>query len=418
MSFYADVYVTGVHCRNPESISGPDLFALSGAVVTDSDAQGFVMPVQRLRRDERATFGAYRHVFSGFSDDGQLGFSLRGQDLDNNREWVENRDDIVAVGEKIADGAKQLPVFGDVAGTILKVLVKVIPEVVDQFVEWDEHDELLNHKQVVMLPGAAPLTRTSLPLEVRFRRTDSTEYSDWDYSLYFNVVSQFIPEGFGERGETTPEPFQGSEVSDWTGAWHSAHVECFVEESAGRSGMLDVHVTETSNGERTATTTEGVAIARVYLESATPTLDEGEPTVSGRARRVDEDEGFARIVVERASGRSATLETIFGSLSGASPTVEGVGGRASGGGRNSSTTVEGRAAEPSRREEIVSAPPSRQQSGADFLELKNNAMLEIYRVVERGRPTGEIRLRYARPVTSVLARAAGVVDELLTVRVV
>ncbi len=102
-----------------------------------------------------------------------------------------------------------------------------------------------------------------------------------------------------------------------------------------------------------------------------------------------------RVVVERAAGRTAIVAELFIPI-----------------------LVFGNAAEKGTVVGVDAAPPRREQSGSDLVEVSGNGVLEIYHVLHDGEAVGDLQLRYVRPVGTLLWRHGGAIDEMLQPRVI
>ena len=112
MAYQVDVILQKVVCRNPESVTTGDLFALSGAIVTDQSAKAFVTPIRILRSNESFTYN--QPIFSGFAETLRLGIAFTAWDKDLNTAWVTNEPEIrekEAEIEKATGKHYGLPVF-------------------------------------------------------------------------------------------------------------------------------------------------------------------------------------------------------------------------------------------------------------------------------------------------------------------
>ncbi len=264
MAYIVSVQLGRLICRNKESSSAPhDIFALAGAVVVDGKRHPFAMPSVPI--NERQPWTYFETIYDGFSETPQIGLELLGLDIDDNEKWVNNREDAGKLAEKMSDLSEYIPVVGDIASWV----IKAIPEVVDQFVEWDKNDELLKlTKNVDMAAEAAvPYHEGSQTVEVKFSGSDPVGYSDWDYSLFVTVTCRFSPAvPFGNhKVEKSLTPFINSRRTDWIGDWEGGSVRCAVRAAKHSESLLDVFVTETGPGE-TDYETLGVGISKVFLE--------------------------------------------------------------------------------------------------------------------------------------------------------
>lgn len=117
--------------------------------------------------------------------------------------------------------------------------------------------------------------------------------------------------------------------------------------------------------------------------------------VGGVADAVEWVNPVPYVVVEGASGRTAIVTELFIPI-----------------------LVFGKAGQKEPVVGIDAAPPRREQSGSDLVELTGDAVLEIYHVLHDGEVVGDMQLRYVRPVGTILWRHSGVVDEMLQFKVI
>lgn len=425
MTHLLKVRIGRIVCRNTESLSEYDNFALSGAVIVD----GTVTPFDRdpVAVNERIA-ATYENptIFDGFSESLEVGLVLRGYDIDNNDKWVANRERIGEASEKIAEVVEYVPIIGEYAAMILEKW----PDVVDVFVDLDENDLLLSHAQAVTLPAVSALKEgmSHHAVTIRFMRRDPFGYSDWDYSLpiHFDYRNLDVP-SLGHVAAESTRPRAGSAASEWLGTWQSGSVSAHV--AAADGGGLDVSVSETIDGVTSQVQTKGVEISRVYLEQIVTPVDEGAP--------------FTRVVVERPAGsRARVVEPFDPATLSTGPSFRGasLGSRGSGGIGDQSTTVAGvaRGSSSSAVGSIDSGPVAsgvegvadrggldvtgplthREQSGADLLQLNGDAVLEIYEILLDKKPSDGRQLRYVRPVSNTARSTSASFDEMLKTRLV
>lgn len=406
VAYAVKVRLGRVVCRDRESLSEYDQFALMGAVIVDGTTTTFERAP--IAVNERIA-GSYSDslVFSGSSSSRQIGLVLRGYDVDNNTKWKKNRAKVQEAMNTLADYVGYVPVVGEGAAAILKHW----PKVVDAAVDLDKDDVLLSISTTVTLPEvSATLFKDSHhEIEVRFKRDDPTGYSDWDYSLslLFTYSNLDVP-SFGRSPKESIRPFKRSRAKDWIGAWESPNVSCEIANSPHGRELLDVTVKVRSLGRTSETESTAVPISKVFLERLAVELSkEKVPTTAGAG------EAFTRTVVERASGnRSAVVSAVLSEPSIDMWSVAGRGASGAGRSRRSKSGVD-----ISQRLEQIVAVPEREQSGADLLELGGDAVLEIYEVLHDGKRKAGHQLRYVHPVSSLTALAFGAVDEMLRRRV-
>ena len=186
------VYLYKLHCRDTESLHSSDRIALAGAVTTDRDANGFVVPSFRINDeppDDVHEFGNAL-IFDGPAEAAKLGLIVQAWDLDENAPWIDNKADIIKASQEISDEVKKIPVYGTVAGIVLDAIIKIVPPIIDQFVEWDKNDQLLNYQQWWDPPTADLAYGEPVPQDITipFHHTDGIGYSSWDYTLDLYAV--------------------------------------------------------------------------------------------------------------------------------------------------------------------------------------------------------------------------------------
>ena len=423
MSYLLKVRIGRVVCRDTESLSEYDHFALSGATIVDGNITTFAM--EDVAMNERIA-AVYEKpvIFDGFSEGREIGLVLFGVDIDNNDEWVEHREDIEKGSEGVAEVVEYVPVIGEYAAKVLKHW----PKVVDVFVKLDEDDVLVNHSTAVMLPEVSPFVgKPSVHrLTVRSVREDPTGYSDWDYSIpiTFEYQNLDIP-SFGEGAVESIRPHAGSELSEWLGSWISGSVDVHIGMSATALNAVDVTVKETVDGADSTVETTGVGISRVYIESLFVPIDEGLE--------------FTRVVIERPNDNGSRVVEPFDPAT-LSTSARFIGGGFASSGRwdreSDAVVVAGRQGGPVGRPDgepslsvegvanpgwlgrVIVAPPDREQSGADMLQLNHDAVLEIYEVRLNGAPSPMRWLHYVRPASAYVVAQGTVVEEWLRPRVV
>lgn len=219
MGYWVEVRIDKVVCRDPESVTTPDLFAMIGGVLTveEEPRKGFVLPMRRLRKGQSAIF--LETVFEGFTNEPRIGIVLRAWDKDKNRAWYETKEDIDKISEKLSKTYMAL----EIAGDILEFAAQYLIAVIDLTVRSDEDDELLNYREWIQLNGAGigSANKRTQELEVRFSRHDPTGYSDWDYSVILTLAYYQTEPGFASTKPPTWMPFTRSRRDDWIGSWSS-----------------------------------------------------------------------------------------------------------------------------------------------------------------------------------------------------
>jgi hypothetical protein len=399
MSYWVSVQLEKVVCREPESLTTDDLFALYGVIFTDTGSKAFHEPIQSLGRGEHFSYG--RVVYDGFTEAPTIAILVRAWDKDNNSLWINNKDDVKKVIDDVEQEIKHIPVVGDIAGFIADA-AHYMDRAISTFVAHDLDDLLVSREVLVPLSAAGvpgqPHTQT---IEIRFSRSDPTGYSDWDYSLFYIVSSyQTIP-SLGRKipavWEACREPSTASEPANWIGRWGSSTTPSVLVEisRSGKHGhLMNVSVKEYDRSTNTEVVveTKAVPISRIFvevgylesgprtLESAgafvpttvelwdsrnriNPSLPGADPFFKGVPDAVPPNAAVTRFNIEKLVGtRTVVKEPLFGAAIEATNVL------------------------------------TREQIGADFLWLNNQALLEIYRILGEGQHTGEFALMYLRPV--------------------
>lgn len=369
MACYLKISVLRVDCRDPETLSSSgDLFSMSGAVVVDNAAQGFILPWRWLKSGGYATFGDT--VFEGIADGPRFGLAFVAYDLDHNRKWEDNKDAITTSGQVLGQALGMLP-FGGPMGVVLSKAPAAIVGAINWFVGNDDDDELTNYQEIIELPAPASSLKYHM-FDVRFKGDDPTGYSDWDYTVSFSVQYYLIAPGFpGSPVSSELQPAQRTASKQWMSStdmsWRGGQGDVDVTARIGRSaglfgrGRLDVTVTEYVKGAETQTLSQEVPISRVFLESG--------------QRRLEADEPLWKVVLENSSpGGNQTRRSLHDAAKIPGPTIG----------------------------ELL-----RQQIGSDILVLQNRAVLEMYYRVAQDAGSISTELRYLRPVDNVLYREAG-----------
>ncbi|MXQ13105.1 hypothetical protein [Microvirga makkahensis] len=412
MAYWVEVQLDKVICRDPESVTTGDLFFSLVQVVTDSDTRIILTPLRRLRSNESATY--FESVYKGFVNEPAIGLVIRAWDKDVNRDWWENSIAVRQAIDSAENALKNTPAFGTVVGAVLNFAADFALGVVDQIVMRDSDDELVNYTEILPLAGAGygSANKHTQQHEIKFRRSDPTGYSDWDYSLFLTISHYQTEPSFGT---TTPptwenfsEPSKPSRPQNWIGTWSSPEagpVVSAVIKKGSRSHLLDVSITENVNGRDVVTTTNDVPISRVFLEAGHRTLEsDGSPYF-------DEwlgDRGF-NLSHARAATRADAPMNRFNDLAlltsrslarESEPVTRFSLERSHGTRVVARETLYGAAFEPSR---VV----FKQQIGTDCIVLNNRAVLEAYRLLHDGQDVGDVALRYLRPVTNILFRETG-----------
>jgi hypothetical protein len=384
VGYFLDVYLDRVVCRNPESLTTGDFFALYGEVITDSDvAPPFVEPIRVLRSNE--TFAYHRKVFSGYAKAPTVGLLIRAWDKDLNSAWVKNEEDIKDITNEIADAIKAAPVFGTIGEEILDFAVNYSLTVTDILVAQDTDDLLVDRRDWIPLDNPG-FNQRVLEHELRFSRSDPTGFSDWDYSLFLTIVYYEASPQFGTTIPPVWADFNAktrpSLIDNWIGNWSSAEASPGVHAkiTAGtRRYTLDVIITERGHAgfEMTSSTT-GIPISRVFVEAGHRELE-----VAGNPFQID----YSTVGSNLASNSVSPLSRFL---------IESEHG----GGAITRTSIYSEVATPTS---VI----LKQQIGTDVLILNDQVILEAYRILRDGTDFGEVGLRYLRPVTNVLYREIG-----------
>jgi hypothetical protein len=365
MSYYVEVRVDKVVCRNPESVTTADRFAMISGAVTDRGPDGkvegeiFVSPLRLLRRNESASF--FETIYKGFSSEPKIGLLLRAWDKDLNSAWVNNQAEIVEVKNKVAEALEAIPVVGDVGAFFVNFTYTGI----NVFVNADLDDELVSYFQWVYFDQnrLGYDSQQLFPVEVKFSREDLTGFSDWDYSVLFTIAVTELPPGFGTSPKPTAwRPSRGSRASQLHGRYTGGSIECRIDLNPLNSNLMDVTIIETASAPPVSTVTNSVPVSRIFAMGGIRELETQGSIIPDLAARSPSARGngdlIPRLVVENSFG-----------------------------GRFWSEGTLGGSAFPTR-------PVLREQIGSDFLRLNNLAVLEIY---EEG-------LLYLRSVYNVLYR--------------
>jgi hypothetical protein len=419
MAYSTRIQLNRVICRDRETLTTNDMFAMAGAVIIDGKVSTFTTTPMAI--NERMGWQSFHPnesvIYDGFSESRQIGLVLRGYDIDNNTWWKKNRKKLKEASDTVAEFAGYVPVVGEYAAKILKAW----PKVVDAAVALDKNDVLLSLSTVVNLPDVSPmLFRKSFhPVDIRFARNDWTGYSDWDYSLQIGITYENLDvPSFGRVAKETVVPFRSSTSKDWLGDWTSDRVSCNIRRSGYGSGLFDVEVTERGHGAGVPRLTVAVPISKVFLEQmAVETVQVNAATAANaNDKAVTSNTMFTRTIVERSiSKRVALIEgsvdvVLPPNLLDAAAGARAVDPALALGRTARSTRSKRRPVDQVSRELVV---PARERSGADLLELDGDAVLEMYEIRHDGKRTPGRELRYIRPVTGIATLAYGSIDTTL-----
>ena len=404
MGYRVKVFLDKVICTQKESITTADLFRLVTTAVTDSDVAVDIHPVQRLRSGEQFTYA--KVIFDGYADAPTLGLVLLGFDMDLNRGWNDNeaktREITGATENKIKErGFIKDVVSGDAWGFIKTWTV----EMIDMIVSMDDNDRVLDWSELIPLTGGY-----GAPISIRLvARTKDPSDAGADYSVFLTVtyeqtlgISDAPTSKVWEECRTPKTP---SAAGSWVGRWGSTggspndlSTSILVSKNKLYVNMLDVTVTELNakTNEQVVTTSEAVPISRVFVElgfrGSQRKLESADPqTVFSQSKVADVASlgggGIADLSIERdsssggASSPYFTRFTVEQSISSDATSIYKLSGL----------------------EFSVDKLALHEQIGPDFLWLGNQAVLEIYRIIENGAFT-RFGLIYLRPVTNVLYR--------------
>jgi hypothetical protein len=270
ISYYVEVRVDKVVCRNPEPITTADRFAMICGTITDRGPDGkvegefFVSPLRLLRRNESATY--FQTIYKGFSSEPKIGLMLRAWDKDLNSAWVNNQSEIDEVKNKVAEALESIPVVGDVEAFFVNFAYTGI----NVFVSTDFDDELVNYFQWIFFDQNR-LAYDSLqlfPVEVKFSREDPTGFSNWDYSALFTIAVTELPPGFGTSPKPTAWcPSRSSRASQLHGRYTGSGIECKIDPNPLNANLMDVTILETGSAPPVSTVTNNVPVSRIFAAS-------------------------------------------------------------------------------------------------------------------------------------------------------
>lgn len=347
MGYFVQVQINRLDCRDPESVSGPDMVAMAGAVIVDGEPTGFVLPLQRMWRGS----SEYLHelVFDGHSEKPEVVLSFAAWDRDRNGKWVDNREDIETVKTAIVTGIKALT-----GNPLIAAVPEVIVGAVDALVSFDEDDKLADAYETLPFHDVGYSPRTQ-EFEVRFRGSGGTGtgFDNWNYALYLTVTHYATAPQLGTPEEEVWQPAMKTMPAAWLGAWDGGDggrstVSAVISEGEG-AGRLNVRIEEKLDGAASEFVTEGVLVSRVMVEAG--------------GRHLDTDNPLLRKAFETGDDDTSKRDLIAG---------------------------------------LDDAPLLlRRQLGGDLLRLDRQALLELHHEVRGGKVVGA-ELRYRRPVDDVL----------------
>jgi hypothetical protein len=221
----------------------------------------------------------------------------------------------------------------------------------------------------------------------------------WDGHAYLDVYVdgnvppdepvRIPPFSTEKAAKVTPVPLTFSTPSLWLGEWAGDDVEASIV--AGRDGLFDVVVRETDpKGNVKASETDHIGITRAGLFSSSTTATAGNRAI-GAVSGVQAVSGY-RLEVHSNVGTVHEVREVLSAQDKRFPLAA----------ESASAVLAGLAA--------TAHPIS-----GDFLSLKNDATLEICKLISRGSIVG-YALRYRRPsfIPSVMSRST--FDEILYVK--
>lgn len=350
-----------VICRNKETLEGKDHFAMAGAVVVDGQVTPFIMPDRSMTSGQVESFGWPSIAFSGFSNTMRIGLAVLAWDIDNNDRWARARDDAKTVTEIAAKLAEHLPVVGDIAAAILEHW----PFVVDAFVELDGDDQLISWSGYIDLHSPPPNTCSSRDYEIRSRRHDPTGYSDWDYSVFFDVaVSNPQPFTSEPPPTRTLTPRTGTAIQDWIGRWEANSLSITISRDPAAMTLLKLTI-EWRSGQPATTQTSYVSGAERINPFVIPADIAEQPLTRQQV-----------LLAHLSQDQALTIQR-------------------------------------ERCAWSVNAPPGKPRtSGGDVIYLEDGAVLEMFEVLAGNQPTNVQQLRYFRPPLPGSLAHAFPIDEM------
>jgi hypothetical protein len=88
VGYSVSLYLHGLTCREPESLTTKDIFACLGSVVVDGISHGFATEPMAIGRGEIHDMGGYPtgpgELFNGICESARIGSLIRGYDIDDN----------------------------------------------------------------------------------------------------------------------------------------------------------------------------------------------------------------------------------------------------------------------------------------------------------------------------------------------
>jgi hypothetical protein len=380
------------------------LFQLVTTVVTDSATEVDIHELKRLRRDESATYA--KVLFKGYAESPTLGLVLLGFDIDRNSLWADNEAEIRKITGATEDKIREGGFIKDVAeGDAWAFIRTWTVEMIDMIISMDRNDRVLDWSALIPLSGAPYSSSIKLPLEAKTKNPDEVGA---DYSVHLMITYSQVPPGFSDARASKvwvpcKTPDTESRRDNWVGRWHSTggspeslSVSILITKNKLYTNMLDVSVTElnSKNNDQTVSTSDAVPISRVFVELGFR---------GSTSRKVESEEPVTIF--------SQVTEASFASIGGIEVTTERDAPQGpTGSPYFTRFSVETSIASDAVSKFRLSGPDFglekialHEQIGPDFLWLSNQAVLEIYRIIEDGVHT-RFGLIYLRPVTNILYR--------------
>lgn len=187
--FHIKVLLTGITCRDTESVHGADAFTFYGSMYTHENSTGVALDMLPLNDNQWQGF--YKILFDSKTAIRQVGMSLKAYDLDRNKAWFENKDKVGEIIKVLSDAAKQVPKIGDAAKIGIDVVAKAIPLIGDLLANADKDDLLGTFDAWVDMPDPESRFVIYKAVPWNFRKEDDIlGYSSWNYSVALTVVCE------------------------------------------------------------------------------------------------------------------------------------------------------------------------------------------------------------------------------------
>jgi hypothetical protein len=398
MSYMVKVFLDKVVCREAESSTTSDKFLLVTTVATDSQRYTVPHEIKRLNSGDTATYA--KEIFNGPAEQPALGLVLLGFDIDQSW-WRDNEAEIRRI-----TGAKENQGFLDLAQqNPIGFLRTWTVEAIDIIDNMDFNDRVLDWSELIPISDAPYGAPISFPLQARTANPDD---AGADYSVHLVITIERVLSGISDAPRSAKSwveckvPNTQSRPDDWIGRWASTDgdsnsVAVSVSISANKlfTSMLDVSVTEVDpkTKQQTVIMSERVPISRVFAEV-------GFRGINQRALESEKPPAVFR----------QTMEGYSDDRSGLHLTTERDVPVAAQPDSVTRFSMETHVSSKAISKYKLSGPDFgpeklavREQIGPDFLWLKNQALLEIYRIIENGR-FSRFGFIYLRPVTNPLYR--------------